>query len=96
MPLRAARSRLTTRLVRLVLPRQSPNVLVSEDFHAKIGDFGLAEANKNAERRWLKRGVAMTAASDASPMWAAPEARAGEEQTDRADVFSMCTVLCVE
>ena len=72
-------------------------MLVSEDFHAKVGDFGLAEAGKHAERRWLTKSDESTVGTnDASPMWAAPEALAGDAQSDRADVFSMCTVLCVE
>ena len=49
---------------------------------------------KHAERRWLSNKQSV-GANDASPMWASPEALAGDAQTDRADVFSMCTVLCV-
>ena len=67
-------------------------MLVSEDFHAKVGDFGLAEASKEAPQRWFASNDAV-GCSDASPMWASPEALSGEAQSDRADVYSLCTVL---
>ena len=75
---------------------KSPNVLISQDWVGKIGDFGLSESSRNAERR-SRTDAASNAGGevDVSPMWAPPEALRGEAQLPSADVFALATVVCV-
>ena len=73
---------------------KSPNLLVSKDWTGKLGDFGLSESSRNAEKKW-KIEMATGGEADASPMWAAPEALRGERQCPSADVFSLASVVCV-
>lgn len=65
---------------------KSPNVLVTADWHAKIGDFGLAKVK--TETKTATKSIAT------SVRWAAPECLDLEpEFTTASDVFSFGVLL---
>lgn len=60
------------------------NVLVTEDSHAKIADFGVA---------WLSQEVSQAGEVVGSPAYMAPEQMAGKQADTRSDLFSLGVVL---
>src|SRR5438067_10533315 len=60
------------------------NVLIAEDGHAKIADFGVA---------WLNQEIAHTGEVVGSPAYMAPEQMAGKQADARSDLFSLGVVL---
>ena len=68
---------------------KSPNVLVSGDWHGKMGDFGLSNVAQHAR----KGKAAEVHVEDASPLWASPEALRAEPQSAKSDVFALATVV---
>jgi eukaryotic-like serine/threonine-protein kinase len=60
------------------------NILITEDSHAKIADFGVA---------WLSQEVSHTGEVVGSPAFMAPEQMAGKQADARSDLFSLGVVL---
>jgi hypothetical protein len=60
------------------------NVMIDEQGQARIMDFGLAAAVGQVDTRDIRSGT---------PAYMAPEQRAGEEVTERSDVYSLGLVL---
>ena len=69
---------------------KSPNVLVSADWHGKLGDFGLSNVAHHASKGGKHAQVQV---EDASPLWASPEAIRAEPQGTSSDVFALATVI---
>jgi len=62
---------------------KSDNLLVAEDWHIKVGDFGLT--------RFMSAKKAMTQVG--TPMWMAPEIIMGKKYTEKADVYAFGIIL---
>jgi len=62
---------------------KSDNLLVTRDWTAKVGDFGLT--------RFLSEKKAMTQVG--TPMWMAPEIIMGKKYTEKADVYAFGIIL---
>lgn len=60
------------------------NILISEDGHAKIADFGVA---------WLNQEMSHAGEVVGSPAYMAPEQMAGKQADARSDLFSLGVVL---
>ena len=60
------------------------NILITEDGHAKIADFGVA---------WLSQEVTQNGEVVGSPAYMAPEQMAGKPADARSDLFSLGVVL---
>lgn len=60
------------------------NILITEDGHAKIADFGVA---------WLNQEIAPVGEVVGSPAYMAPEQMAGKQADARSDLFSLGVVL---
>ena len=65
---------------------KSPNILVSESWVAKVGDFGLSRMLEDYQARSTMGGLA-------NPRWVAPEILSGERFSAAADVFSFGVVM---
>jgi len=57
---------------------KSLNILIDENFHAKVADFGLSTLKEAEEDRIVALSL----------HWAAPEVTEGEEYTEKSDVYS--------
>jgi serine/threonine-protein kinase len=64
------------------------NVLVGQDDHVKIVDFGLAAAMREAENRLTRTGHLV-----GTPHYMAPELIRGEEIDGRADLYSLGIIM---
>jgi GAF domain-containing protein len=62
---------------------KSDNLLVTEDWRIKVGDFGLT--------RFMSAKKAMTQVG--TPMWMAPEIIMGKKYTEKADVYAFGIIL---
>src|SRR5581483_2088345 len=60
------------------------NILITEDGHAKIADFGVA---------WLNQEIGQAGEVVGSPAFMAPEQMAGKQADARSDLFSLGVVL---
>jgi len=57
---------------------KSLNILIDENFHAKVADFGLSTLKEAEEDRIVALSL----------NWAAPEVTEGEDYTEKSDVYS--------
>jgi len=60
------------------------NILITEDSHAKIADFGVA---------WLRQEITQVGEVVGSPAYMAPEQMSGKQGDARSDLFSLGVVL---
>jgi serine/threonine protein kinase len=60
------------------------NIIITEDGHAKVTDFGVA---------WLSQEITHTGEVVGSPAYMAPEQMAGKQADARSDLFSLGVVL---
>lgn len=66
------------------LDLKSPNILLADDYSARIADVGLGK---------FMLGPQTVASSTGSFIWAAPEQLEGKHCTEMADMFSFGTIL---
>jgi len=67
---------------------KTSNLLVDNDWHIKLCDFGLSQLKQRGET--LKDGVE---GAKGTPLWMAPEVMAGQQFNEKADIYSFGIVL---
>jgi tetratricopeptide (TPR) repeat protein/predicted Ser/Thr protein kinase len=96
---RAARGLIAAHDVGLIHRDFKPaNVFLGSDGRVKVGDFGLARPEQDAEPRPVARDAALsdltaTGALVGTPAYMAPEQLAGEPATARTDQFSLAVAI---
>lgn len=72
---------------------KSPNILLTNDWTAKISDLGLSKLVEEANNATGTIAGNSTAGGPANPRWLAPEVVAGGKADGKSDVYSMGVIM---